>query len=773
MVSAPAYPIRNGALKEELAHTAITIAFAQAAKIDVEEVEIDEIQMQNLLDSILPKDFPDVGLMLHYVLFNEDATPADLLIFTFLSLVLETATADSFELANLLYVFAAQDPVELEEMLNIEPEVEEELDPSDSNVIANRVLRSLIRYCLTFWNAVRADVGVEFGPEDNTFPYILAWVTTLYLQNLGQLNGEETELVTEKANSAVSKQTRLEMEANDRKILNESAIDTANKVLAIEKFIALDAEFVSKESAETFNVSIGFPDSKYTLEELVAPLEMQQRAEEMFETQQAENTGADEVVDALFDCAAVVITFAVGIACDIINGITDDSFIIHPTTTTAPTITPTTTKPATTTQTATTKPPATTKANVAVTGIEVKSSGGRTLSAASPLHVYVGQTTTVTVTVLPSNATNKTYSWDNSKLNSGIATRSNLTFTGQSEGTTGTTVLTASNAKYASFNIIAVTPYANLMSGKMLSAQALRYGPASTYGSAGTIGTNETVTILGSYGAWFYIKAVAGAWVFVPKSSVGILLYAGDIHRGEFPTDMTYNSRTSTQILQQQSTVSQSDINMTADILAEHFDDLARYTSIGDMQVVCRNLVNRFIGGTGSAYSSMILTEEVKANSKTLDLARDFLTSFNQALNRNNGNVSTVIENNSQKIKDALNGNGFVISAYSYGLSGVLNGLTFSINSWTKINVYLKGNYEYGNGTVAGTLYLEYEDNFGLDHGDLEDTLAGIKYGNLPLAGIGFRSWYLLQHNKQWNGAYKPFHTRVSLQLDATTRTFN
>jgi len=105
--------------------------------------------------------------------------------------------------------------------------------------------------------------------------------------------------------------------------------------------------------------------------------------------------------------------------------------------------------------------------------------------------------------------------------NASIATRNDLTFTGKSEGITNANVLTAANNKSASFHIVAITKLANPTQGKMLSAQTMRLGPhASSYGSAGSIGANQSVTVRGSYGSWFYIETTGGTWAFVQKSSV-------------------------------------------------------------------------------------------------------------------------------------------------------------------------------------------------------------------------------------------------------------
>jgi hypothetical protein len=79
-------------------------------------------------------------------------------------------------------------------------------------------------------------------------------------------------------------------------------------------------------------------------------------------------------------------------------------------------------------------------------------------------------------------------------------------------------------------------------------------------------------------------------------------------------------------------------------------------------------------------------------------------------------------------------------------------------------------------------LRFDFEDNFGLDHQDL-NTIAiesvpvvgipiNVPIGDIPAAGEGFRAWYILQHYNIWNGCFRPFHTKVTLYYDLATRKF-
>lgn len=61
------------------------------------------------------------------------------------------------------------------------------------------------------------------------------------------------------------------------------------------------------------------------------------------------------------------------------------------------------------------------------------------------------------------------------------------------------------------------------------------------------------------------------------------------------------------------------------------------------------------------------------------------------------------------------------------------------------------------DGTYKGVLEFTFKDNFGLDKNDLPPQYAAIP---------GFKSWFILQHSKKYNGKYKPFKTVAVLEKE-------
>lgn len=90
----------------------------------------------------------------------------------------------------------------------------------------------------------------------------------------------------------------------------------------------------------------------------------------------------------------------------------------------------------------------------------------------------------------------------------------------------------------------------------------------------------------------------------------------------------------------------------------------------------------------------------------------------------------------------------------------IFGGLAIAIHdiwgNYINIKNYFVKRDRYGT-TFTGKLELVIYDNFGLDVLDIEK-----KYGYLG----GFRSWFVLQHLKDYNGAYKPFVTVIKIEQD-------
>lgn len=99
-----------------------------------------------------------------------------------------------------------------------------------------------------------------------------------------------------------------------------------------------------------------------------------------------------------------------------------------------------------------------------------------------------------------------------------------------------------------------------------------------------------------------------------------------------------------------------------------------------------------------------------------------------------------------------------LLSQYDYSdFKDLLGGYTFTVHSWTESDVSLKNFKINDDGTYNGMLEFTFKDNFGLDKDDLPPQYAAI---------LGFKSWFILQHSKKYNGKYKPFKTVVVLDKE-------
>ena len=229
------YAIKNYELKEQLARTGITIAFAQAQEIDIELVDVDEQTMQALLDAILAPDLADIGNMLQRMLLCKGVSQNDLTIVTLLSLLLneDLASLDVFEMADAVRFIASFSFDELfAELDKLEDFSEEELGDETTGAISGRAIVNLLRYFVEGWAAISQDVDALFVEGDNTLNYVLAWVTVLYVQNLAALNAEESS--SEKASGAVSKQERLDNNASRKQLVTEEKMETLIDSFSLE-----------------------------------------------------------------------------------------------------------------------------------------------------------------------------------------------------------------------------------------------------------------------------------------------------------------------------------------------------------------------------------------------------------------------------------------------------------------------------------------------------------------------------------------------------------
>jgi len=128
------------------------------------------------------------------------------------------------------------------------------------------------------------------------------------------------------------------------------------------------------------------------------------------------------------------------------------------------------------------------KTDVTVTGTQ------GTLTNQTPLVLFVGLTTTVSVSVQPNNATNQNFTWSTNP-NSSIATRNGNTFRGVSEGITNATVSTTDGNRQASFRIVVATRLPQPRTRGIRNAQYMHAGQGTTCVRVAWLSANQHVLV--------------------------------------------------------------------------------------------------------------------------------------------------------------------------------------------------------------------------------------------------------------------------------------
>ncbi len=86
--------------------------------------------------------------------------------------------------------------------------------------------------------------------------------------------------------------------------------------------------------------------------------------------------------------------------------------------------------------------------------------------------------------------------------------------------------------------------------------------------------------------------------------------------------------------------ISEKDLSCSEEKHINNWKNLAKLTSVGEMQSVNLGLIDHFVEGTGSDYSNATLTKAVKEHSETKRYMSDFSKVFDAQLQLHNGNVS-------------------------------------------------------------------------------------------------------------------------------------
>lgn len=199
------------------------------------------------------------------------------------------------------------------------------------------------------------------------------------------------------------------------------------------------------------------------------------------------------------------------------------------------------------------------------------------------------------------------------------------------------------------------------------------------------------------------------------------------------------------------------------EILFKEFSDMSTTLfAKGEMEDVILEMIEHFKDGTGSPYSNDILTKyasEHDSTKKYIELVKELVI---DELAKNDGNL------NSLKFDENSPASSII---YKYiqkhatnpkfnTLSDIQGGLTICVNDTWGNQIGIR-EYSFDGKYYSGIIHLCIYDQFGLDEPDVLPRSWWKNYGDLA----GFRAWFTLQHYDRFNGKYRPFITKMEMDI--------
>ena len=231
-----------------------------------------------------------------------------------------------------------------------------------------------------------------------------------------------------------------------------------------------------------------------------------------------------------------------------------------------------------------------------------------------------------------------------------------------------------------------------------------------------------------------------------------------NFENGELPEDLMFNDKTVEQ-LRSLKWINWLDFVDTdaSDLMSQWKTMCTTVFSDGDLKDVIIDMIDHFMDGSGSDYSNGILTREAVNHDSTKQYISEIKTRVDKILSENNGNISAL-----GYIASTRDNNPLVKSLKSDDIkqpifntdSDKTNGLTICVDTLWGNQIEVKS-YNLSGNSYSGVLTFTLYDHFGLDETDVE------RYGWMH----GFCDWYILQHSKSFNGAYKPFVTIMEFDV--------
>ena len=236
----------------------------------------------------------------------------------------------------------------------------------------------------------------------------------------------------------------------------------------------------------------------------------------------------------------------------------------------------------------------------------------------------------------------------------------------------------------------------------------------------------------------------------------------GKDDKGNVPEDIKINTKTKAQLTSMKWITAINDFpsGIKVSTRQKDWELLCKMFTGAELRAVGYDMIARFMAGTGGTYTNSTLTTKAKEHPKTKALTNGIANELKSLLKTYNGNISklkytsdTTARGNNPLIQRMKNNSTFDLPAFNTD-DDRNNGLTFCVNQVWAYDIVVKS-YTCNGEKYEGELTFTFYDHFGLDTNDID------KFGYLA----GFRQWYILQHFKDYGGAYKPFVTKMSFNV--------
>ena len=225
---------------------------------------------------------------------------------------------------------------------------------------------------------------------------------------------------------------------------------------------------------------------------------------------------------------------------------------------------------------------------------------------------------------------------------------------------------------------------------------------------------------------------------------------------GVLPEDLKYNTKTQDQ-LTSMNWISWADFPLAVTKRRNNWEALCRTTSTQPLQNVVLDMVDKFMIGTGADYQNTTLSTEALNHETTQTYINQVVAEVRELLDVYDGDIYCLRYNSTQReahpLVTRMRNKGINQPVFNK-LSDKVNGLTMCVNGLWGNEIIVKS-YTCDGASYSCVLTFTLYDHFGLNEPDID------KYGEL----IGFRDWYILQHYKEYAGAYKPFVTKMSFNV--------